>query len=330
MRSLSSTFSSSHAVADAALLRRAARSLSTWLAFAVPAVWAVHVWYGAVPLTHFDQRMLDFRARRPEIQVLILGSSQLARGVDPGLVAEAAFNMAGVSQDLYYDGRIALDHLDAMPALRAVVWELSPLRLGYDLARTEGEGRLIKLYDPHFPRRFEGEGPSALHSTLNFLRVRGGDPIRTFAELVAGSVGPRYREQFPNADGFAPQPPTEERDNGARRARFHAGLYREEMVVANVALLRDAARRLGQRGVAVLFVTPPSLPGYRAAIPPAILARFERATAPLLAEPGVRYVDLSDAVPPGRGWFRDADHLQGRGIEVFSSRLARLVTEPTP
>jgi hypothetical protein len=306
-------------------LRAAAKRFAVWALCAAAATGAVEAWYRSVPTTDFDRRLLDFTSQRGEIEVLILGSSQMRRGAVPDQVDRGAFNMASMSQDLYYDAQIILRNLDAMPRLRAVLWELQPFRIGYDLSRTPGERRLAKLYDPYFARRFgEPAWRELLHARLSFLRVRGNDPIADFLALLERSMHPTLRASMPKADGFSPRPARREDLSGAaERGRRHAGMFDARLVEANLELVQGTVRLLEQRGIRVVFVDPPVAPAYRAALPPELIEAQRRFAQRLAAGSQAELLDLSGALPVGRGYFFDADHLQGEGAARFSRLLGQ-------
>jgi len=67
------------------------------------------------------------------IEVLVLGSSQAARGIDPFCFTMKGYNVANISQSLYYDTRITLTYLDKMPKLKYVIINISYFSLGYQL-----------------------------------------------------------------------------------------------------------------------------------------------------------------------------------------------------
>src|SRR5258707_792757 len=68
-----------------------------------------------------------------DVEVLVLGSSHAYYAIDPEQFGRKAFNAAYIAQDLYYDSRIALKHLDAMPKLRQGIVPISDSTLEANL-----------------------------------------------------------------------------------------------------------------------------------------------------------------------------------------------------
>src|ERR1700743_723210 len=64
-------------------------------------------------------RELDSVANK--VQVLILGNSHAAIGLDPRQFSMYAFNLAAVGQSLYFDKRVALKYIDRLKGLKYVL-----------------------------------------------------------------------------------------------------------------------------------------------------------------------------------------------------------------
>ena len=323
--SRSFTFSSSLLAREWRALLMAAAQFVVFAVVAVTATLVIDSWYRSVPLTQMDRRMIDFRNRAADIEVLVLGNSQMCFGVDPQYVGKHAFNLAAPSQDLYYDSRVIERFVDELPRLRTVFWGVAPFSFSYDIGRLPGERRREALYDRYFERRGKRcNWRCWLERHFEMLRVRGDDPIASFLTLWRAPGKTDFRSKTPNADGFMPRKPVKERDDGLARARFHTKLFRKRIRAENYGYVVEAISLLKERGVRVVFVRPPSAKSYRRGFPSSLLQGFERVMKRLQHDYGVEFVDLSDAVPFGKGYFRNSDHVQGKGTVMFSNRLGQI------
>ncbi len=95
------------------------RFLKNVLLYSLPllAVFVVAEIYLRTIDTAYTEKEKKLYASDPEI--LILGNSHAAYGIDPNRFSMRAFNAANVAQSLYFDKRIALKHLGQLPHLNS-------------------------------------------------------------------------------------------------------------------------------------------------------------------------------------------------------------------
>lgn len=302
------------------MLRRAAAGLARWVLCAFSVVLLADQAYRRVPATDVDEVVAELHALAPAADTLILGSSQMAHGVIPAEVTPGTVKLCQSAQDPYYDARLARRFAGEMRSLRTVFWGVAPFTFCFDMARVPEFERRLTLYDKYVPRRDRACGLRCRSERLlEMLRVRGADPIAAFTTVLCKHLGLRA----PGGDG-APAAVPREVDNGAARARYHDRLCIDDAVPVNIAEMRETTRLLMRRGVRVVFVQPPYMPSYRAAVGPRLRRRYEESLSRLLAETGAEYADLSGMLPPGRDYFMDSDHLRGEGARRFSRMLGRL------
>jgi hypothetical protein len=306
-------------------LARALARLALWAMIAGAVVWLVdRELYRGTPQTIGDLRMRDFERARATTEIAILGTSHMYFGVEPKEVGPHAFNLAGPSQDPYYDAQLVDRYLIGAPHLKAVIWGVSPFTFGYDLGNVRGEERRRLLYDRWFTRRGACDLACVLQRCLEMLRVRGDDPIGAFVRAVTHDTA-GLRATTPDGDGFVRSKVEAETDNGAARAKLHQDVYRDALIEPNFELMLHAIRRLRARGVRVILVEPPFQEDYLAAWSPARLDTYAARVQRLVDEGGAEYHDFRAMLPSGQGFFRDADHLQHRGAVYFSRALGQLV-----
>ena len=307
------------------LVRAALRRLLVWMLVALPPVAVLDRLYADVRFTPYDLKIAAFERLAPELEIVVLGTSQMIEGVDPRELGASAFNMASGSQDVHYDAQVLATFAPRLPRLRVVVWGLSLFSFGYDIAKTPGEERLMAYhYDRYFARRDGSHG--GFWSRFALLGGRGDDPIRGWVTLAeAALAGPSDPvASWVTWRGFYPAKQLLRRsDDGAVRWKFHSDLAHQRPLEDNLAILVRATNRLRARGIRVVFVAPPLSPTYAG---PGDMGRlFDEGVRRLVAETRAELHDLRRAVPPTDQTFRNADHLQGEGTRLFSRELARIL-----
>ncbi|HEX7242280.1 MAG TPA: hypothetical protein VF263_18480 [Longimicrobiaceae bacterium] len=117
--------------------------------------------------------------------------------------------------------------------------------------------------------------------------------------------------------------------DAAKRLELHRGLYTEmsqnhpRLADDAQAALARAVDGLRERGVRVVFFTPPYYHLYERGFDPRVRDDMRRRMAALASRPGVEWHDLSQdpALTRDPANFMDGDHLSCRGAAAFSRRL---------
>ena len=96
-------------------------------------LWAgLEWWTTEIPNTYsIKHKRLNVLSDR--IDTLVLGSSSAFYGVAPKELSGTAFNLADVSQTLYYDDRLLTQALPRLPRLRRVIVQIQNISLFSDL-----------------------------------------------------------------------------------------------------------------------------------------------------------------------------------------------------
>ena len=72
-----------------------------------------------------------------EVEILILGNSQAARGVNPNYFTDYAFNIANAGQSIYFDKELTLQNIEALEKLKYVFISLDYNSLYFSSQRGE-------------------------------------------------------------------------------------------------------------------------------------------------------------------------------------------------
>ena len=90
-----------------------------------------------------------FEQQLDSVETLVLGSSQTFNGVNPSCFTSKIFNLANVSQTLYYDKKLTLQYLPKLKKLNTVIISIGYCSFFYqmsDIAENWREG----FYDAYF------------------------------------------------------------------------------------------------------------------------------------------------------------------------------------
>jgi hypothetical protein len=262
-------------------------------------------------------------------RVLLLGSSHVLNGLNPDELGVPAINLAGYSQDLYYDSQLVLKYLDRMPALECVVLGLSYFTLEYDMEASSEAWRSC-YYRRYFgiPHRHLGNEFDLRNFSLFMLY--GPDISR---QLLIGQ-SPDV-SAFVQANGWAANPvPDDPRaavSDGPARVSAHHGLMHAENIARNLAILGELLDVLQQRGIEVVLVTTPVHQSYSAHYDPEREARFRQAISHLQSRHGARYFDFTSDQRFDIGDFFNSDHLNQIGAtklsRIFGRELRAVVSD---
>ncbi|MCX6208669.1 MAG: hypothetical protein NTZ59_04000, partial [Bacteroidetes bacterium] len=83
------------------------------------------------------------------IETLVVGNSQMFNGIDVGCFSSKSFNLANVSQTLYYDRQLTLQYLPKLPKLKTVIIGISYFSFFYELCDIQEHWR-EDFYATHY------------------------------------------------------------------------------------------------------------------------------------------------------------------------------------
>jgi hypothetical protein len=261
------------------------------------------------------------------IEVLILGPSEAAQGVDPAALGLPAYNLANVGQDPDYDARLYHAWSGRLPKLRFIIEGLSYPSLQTRLSRGDEAWRAF------FYRRWMGldhQDRSLDWSAQNFSVLLLIEPIPSLQAAWRGFVP---SGSMPDTLGFQANPVTPEEDTDLRinsytarkRAVTHQSEMFDEVQVLDEAALRGMAEDARQHGVQVLWVSPPVSRAYAAALDQVRRKALRERAAVLARECGVAWRDDADDRRFNDSDFFDVDHLNSRGAAKYSALLAKIL-----
>lgn len=270
-----------------------------------------------IPNSYFIKRT-NLENHLDSLQILVLGSSQAFDDVDPESLGFPGYNLANVSQSLFYDSRLALKYLDQMPHLKLVVLTISDFSFGYEMSNLPESWREY-FYLHYFGIRHPSLDITDPRYYFHFALY----PRAFLTDLLRGRpLDPTYFDSIRNNGWRAvppPENPVEENDPRCRElAAFHASIRKEEMVPATAGYLEALLTELRQRNIQAVFVVLPTSDCYARWVDPAILQKNNDILISFGKKYGVLAFDYLTDSRFSDADFADPDHLNARGAQKFS------------
>jgi len=260
------------------------------------------------------------------VQLLILGNSHATYGLDPAKFSLTAFNLAQVTQSLYYDRRITSRYLNEMKSLKYVLISIDFHSLyfsdeGYRNLWTyygygvDGDGRLPLLskcsraigYQPKFTtefikRRFEGK-----YAGFGALDVETG--VDLGRPISNGFFN------YKNSTDLSPA------SLQKRAAEFNEMVRHKEERASVMQDLEAFIVELQARGIAPILITLPCYGPYRDLLDKDVQMQNSRDIQYLSGKYKIPYWDYF-TLPVAAGLFFNCDHLNGKGAQYVSALVS--------
>lgn len=296
------------------------------------------------------KRIDDLLARAPELRILTVGNSH-GSAVHQNSVGRRNGSIWLLAEDVWEIESQLRYLLPRMPKLDTLLFTLSFGTLYHDNAHTEHPSRdtvrrFFYAQPPGYPL-IEGDWVNWFEGKMTTALVRSDHWEPVFAPLFSGSDGDNGSTAGADADDDGTprivahdrEPMTHERlaEDAAtnvlpRHAEFEASMleHNPDVVADATEVLRRIATLCAERGVRLVFFTPPYSQPYLAGVDPKQRATVDRVMAELAAEFGSEYHDFSDeptiAADPTN--FVNADHLSAKGAEAFTKLRLRPLVGP--
>ncbi len=271
----------------------------------------------------YSQKKKLIESQLDSIKILVLGSSNGYKDVDPAQFTCKGFNFCNSSQTLFYDSRLCLKYIDRLPQLTGVIIIFSHISLHFELTGTPDNWRGY-FYYRYFGIRHPSVSlfdPKAFSYTALYSRIAISDFIFQRLDLKnqMGDIQPSGWEKAP-----LPGDPDIISDSVAfSRLKFHLTLIKQKNLSLNVRYLEEMLSELRKRNIEVYFITPPVSETYYRFINPDLDEENRRIINDLCLKYNVEYFDYFRDRRFTKGDFYDNDHLNYKGAEKFSKILNR-------
>ncbi len=269
----------------------------------------------------YSHKIKNFTKIKDSCDILILGNSQLLKGVNPAILSEHAFNMANVSQTLPVDAAILEKYLRTMPVLREVILGLSYTSFGEDL-ETGDESWRLSFYKKHYGISLKEK--TDLRDYSNMLRYTPYESLKIASgnfkiDLIHGLQANGWM-QVDGCDSAGLN------DKWAmHRALVHTRSLETKNIQMNLQALEHMIEMLNLRGIKIKIVCPMVRQEYYKNLNPEWVERNDSIMRYIRDKYSIRFLDYSkstDTKPEQSiNYFNDVDHLNSKGAEKFSLML---------
>lgn len=279
------------------------------------------------------RHLLD--GQKQSISVLVLGSSHSYYGILPATFSKPAFNLAAVSQTLYYDDALLRRVIETMPSLKLVVLPISYFSLETQL--DEGVERwrgYFYQYEWGIPQHEWHMGWHIRNFSAYFLCGRE----LGHRNVLLGRIRD-VTEDYDHLGGWTNRPATSDSignstmsDYLSKAARLalkrHSSGMKQKNLQENEKILSELAQHLSSRGIGLVLVTFPVSKYYSDGMEASAYRRMQETLSRLSSSKGVSYFNYTFDSRFAELDFWDGDHLNTAGAVKFSKILNDEVVSP--
>jgi hypothetical protein len=267
-----------------------------------------------------------------EIQILVLGSSETLWGVNPSCFELKAFNVANISQSLYYDDQLMEKYIDRLPSLKIVIITISYFSLGYQLNNSEN-------WRDYFYYHFWGIHNKYIScvnpNTISLVSLYS---VPTTREYLFKGFDVKLTDS-PYSDGWVEKNSIYNSVNnplindsvGYLRVNVHNSMLSSKNYYDNTEILDNMLHILRNRKIEPVLITIPVYKTYSKYVDSIIDSRNKNIINKLCDKHKCRYFNYFTDYRFTINDFFDNDHLNSRGAQKFSKilneDLKRFITE---
>jgi hypothetical protein len=257
---------------------------------------------------YFLEQQLD------SVEVIILGSSQTFNGVNPACFAKKTFNLANVSQTLYYDKRLALKYLPKLPKLNTVVINIGYFSFFYQLYDIKENWRDY-YYNQHFGIKYYELNQFLL---ANYSAFSVYQPMHSAKLALNNFEDETTKEILPN--GYQPKYIQEAINDslGKERVDVHNTENYKNRRKEIEKDLEDFVKQLSEKNIQVVFLTTPVFSTYSKFCDKKVIEANNQFINLLCRKYNYNYLNFFEDKRFNKDDFFDNDHLKNNGAIKLS------------
>jgi hypothetical protein len=267
-------------------------------------------------------------ALAPELDTIVVGSSNAFSGINPAFLSGSAFNLCVPSQTHYYDERISRIAMAHLPHLKRIIVCVTYVSLFWQAYESP------EAWRQYYFRQEWGippVRPEDRWNIKNWSRVALDSPETSFNQLCKGFRKSRAREVDPRGwnTSLTQGKPKDLLDPAAAlRVAGHDALASPANVPANLGYLESLIAQAQARNIEVVLVTLPVWPTYRAHIRQDYWNQTRTAMEALAARHHIRYLNFFQYPGMSAEDYYDSDHLSAAGGIHFTQLLDTSLNSP--
>lgn len=257
------------------------------------------------------------------IETLVLGSSQTFNGINPACFTSKTFNLANVSQTIYYDKRLTLTYLSKLPKLKTVVINISYFSFFYQLFDIKESWRDY-YYLQHFGIKYyqlpsfciENYAAFSVYKPLHCFKLSFNkfDDINA-KEILQNGYQPKYVQEA-ISDSL-----------GLIRVKIHDA---ENFAIRTKEIESDLetfVKELNDKKIKIVFLTTPVTPNYSKFCNKIIIDKNTTFITSLCKKYSAIYLNFFEDKRFVLNDFSDNDHLKNNGANKLSSLINDTLTK---
>lgn len=267
-------------------------------------------------ISTYSAKQYNLNNQTAKVEVLVLGSSQTLNAINPEFLDATGFNMANVSQTIFYDEQLTLKYLSQLPKLKTIIIGISYFSFFYELEDIEEAWRTHYYYQ-HYS--IKGNNFSYTNAN-NFSLLKLYGAKKSIQLLVNNSTSGDVKKLMPNGcllkteyelinDSLAKQRVAiHNKENFGRRLQIEKRLEQFLLLLKNKKLN-------------VVFVTTPCHNSYRKFCDKQIVEKNEVFIQQLCKKYDCTYLNFFADTTFTDEDFANCDHLINSGAKKFSLLL---------
>ena len=251
------------------------------------------------------------------VETLVLGSSQTFHGINPSCFKSKTFNLANVSQTLYYDKRLTLLYLPKLQNLKTVIINISYFSFFYQMYDIKENWR-DDYYLQHFRIKYYQYPAFRIN---NFSAIANYQPKHTLKlalnnfedadakAILQNGYLPKYRSELINDS------------SGLERVKIHNDenfIKRRKEIEED---LEDFIKQLYDKRIKIIFLTTPVFTSYSKFCDKSIIAANTNYINNICNKYNCRYLNFFEDSSFTKLEFYDNDHLNFKGADKLSKMV---------
>jgi hypothetical protein len=279
----------------------------------------------------YKEKLKGLHKGSKNIEVLILGNSHASYGVDPNQFSMDAYNLANVSQSIYFDRRLTISNINNLPKLKYVFISLDFHSLNFE---SQGDRDVWSYYANGIPYREKtylkeeispalfGYTPIVSLSLLKkditrkikYRKIKTIDFDVENGVKLTDSLTKGFISFTGNSKYF------KESDFKSRAQSFNADFNaKTRHQVLND--LEQFVKELKEKGIVPIFFATPTFISYNLYLNKRLIKQNYTDIHKLTSKYNLEYWDFSNSVGFEKVDFFNCDHLNKNGARKFSKML---------
>ncbi len=264
---------------------------------------------------YFLEQQLD------SVETLVLGSSESFNGINPTYISSKTFNLANVSQTLFYDKALTLKYAAQMPKLKNVMMNISYFSFFYQLHDIKEKWR-----DDYYNIYFNIQFPENRKFTLNNFSYLSVHQLKHSIGLALNNFKDSNATTILN-NGYQPKKYQELINDSTGKARVtihHNEIFenRRKEIEKDV---EDFVVQLKRKNIHIIFITTPVYTTYSKFCNLKIIQQNSNFINQLSSKYQCKYYNFFTDTRFNKSDFFDNDHLNNKGAKKLSIMLSEVL-----